>query len=144
MDIILAIKPKYAELIYSGEKEWEFRKSFPKKFDIKKDIIFLYETAPISRITGWIKLDKILNVWYNWSSDTFRDKNDNFNYIPFADALEMSKTTEDEMDKYFKNRHNLFFWHVKNFKKSISNHIIENPPQSYRYLINRDGLKGVK
>ena len=48
--IVMSIKPKYAKAIYEGRKNWEFRKAPPP---IYKEI-YLYESAPVSRITGRI------------------------------------------------------------------------------------------
>ena len=50
--IIMAIKPKYAEAIYSGKKRWEFRKAPPPV----PGWVFLYESAPVSAITGKVFL----------------------------------------------------------------------------------------
>lgn len=47
MNIILSIKPKWAELIYSGKKTIEWRKSFPKRENI--ECVYLYETAPVKK-----------------------------------------------------------------------------------------------
>lgn len=49
---ILSIKPKYAELIYSGKKRWEFRKAPPPV----PGWVYLYESAPVSKITGKVFL----------------------------------------------------------------------------------------
>lgn len=48
--IVMSIKPKYAKAIYEGRKNWEFRKAPPP---IDKEI-YIYESAPVSRITGRI------------------------------------------------------------------------------------------
>lgn len=50
--IIMAIKPKYAEAIYSGKKRWEFRKAPPPV----PGWVWLYESAPVSAITGQVYL----------------------------------------------------------------------------------------
>ena len=50
--IILAIKPKYAAAIYAGTKRWEFRKVPPPV----PGWVFLYETAPVSAVTGKVYL----------------------------------------------------------------------------------------
>ena len=50
--VIMAIKPKYAEAIYSGGKRWEFRKAPPPV----PDWVWLYESAPVSAITGRVFL----------------------------------------------------------------------------------------
>ncbi|MBR4523770.1 MAG: hypothetical protein IKO64_06020 [Kiritimatiellae bacterium] len=46
--IVMAIKPKYAKAIYEGRKNWEFRKTPPPLFKT----VFLYETEPVSAVTG--------------------------------------------------------------------------------------------
>ena len=48
--IVMAIKPKYAKAIYEGRKNWEFRKAPPPIYKW----IYIYESAPVSRITGRI------------------------------------------------------------------------------------------
>lgn len=50
--IILAIKPKYAEAIYAGTKRWEFRKVPPPV----PGWVYLYESAPVSALTGQVYL----------------------------------------------------------------------------------------
>lgn len=48
--LVLAIKPKYAKAIYEGRKNWEFRKAPPPLFRE----MYVYESAPVSMITGTI------------------------------------------------------------------------------------------
>lgn len=50
--VLLAIKPKYAEAIYAGTKRWEFRKAPPPV----PGWVFLYESAPVSAVTGKVYL----------------------------------------------------------------------------------------
>lgn len=49
--LVLSIKPKYAEAIYSGIKQFEFRKVPPRNL---KAIYLMYESAPVSKITGTV------------------------------------------------------------------------------------------
>ena len=49
-EIVMALKPKYAKSIYEGRKNWEFRKAPPPLFKP----IYIYESAPVSKITGII------------------------------------------------------------------------------------------
>lgn len=63
MNIILSIKPKWAELIYSGKKKIEWRKNLPCNREIlnltelrdgtDKVKVYLYETAPVKKVTGF-------------------------------------------------------------------------------------------
>lgn len=46
--IVMSIKPKYAKAIYEGKKNWEFRKAPPPL----SKVILIYESAPVSKITG--------------------------------------------------------------------------------------------
>ena len=44
------LMPKYAKAIYEGRKNWEFRKPPPPIFKT----IYIYESAPVSKITGTV------------------------------------------------------------------------------------------
>lgn len=48
--LVMAIRPKYAKAIYEGRKNWEFRKVPPPLFRT----IYIYESAPVSKITGTV------------------------------------------------------------------------------------------
>ena len=48
--IVMSLKPKYAKAIYEGRKNWEFRKTPPPLFKT----IYIYESAPVSEITGTV------------------------------------------------------------------------------------------
>ena len=52
MNIILSIHPKWAKLIYEGKKTLELRKNIPMN---TVNIVYLYETAPICKVTGFFK-----------------------------------------------------------------------------------------
>ena len=66
MDVLLSIKPKYAEAILRGEKKYEFRKFIFKNKKI--NYIYIYSTAPIKRIVGAFTMKNIIcdspeNLW---------------------------------------------------------------------------------
>lgn len=48
--IVMALKPKYAKAIYEGRKNWEFRKAPPPLYQR----VYIYESAPVSKVTGWV------------------------------------------------------------------------------------------
>ena len=64
--IILSIKPKWASLIYAGKKDIEWRKSIPAAVvcghnddgfvSICTTQVYMYETAPISLVTGFFEM----------------------------------------------------------------------------------------
>jgi len=54
--IVMALKPKYARAIYEGRKNWEFRKTPPPLFHY----IHIYESAPVSAVTGWVMFSEAI------------------------------------------------------------------------------------
>ena len=66
MNILLSIKPEYAKLIYEGKKTIEYRKDFPK-FVLWGSKIFLYETAPIKRVTGCVYFNELKKYFVDTS-----------------------------------------------------------------------------
>lgn len=59
MDVLLSIKPKFAEAIMDGRKRYELRK---KKNSPKKDInlVYIYATSPVQKIIGIFKISNII------------------------------------------------------------------------------------
>ena len=57
MNVILSIKPEFVEKIFSGEKQYEYRKVLFKQ---KVDTVYIYASRPISKIVGEFKIEKIL------------------------------------------------------------------------------------
>lgn len=56
MNMLMSIKPCYAEKILSGEKTIEFRK---RKFK-PVDRIYIYETSPVKMVVGYFKYYDVL------------------------------------------------------------------------------------
>ncbi len=55
--IFISIKPKFTKKIETGEKNYEFRKYYPKE---KIDVLYVYETTPTSSLKYIIKLGDII------------------------------------------------------------------------------------
>lgn len=56
-NIIISIKPVYADMILDGRKKYEFRKcSFAKRVDK----VLIYSTKPVKEITGYFTFDEVL------------------------------------------------------------------------------------
>lgn len=65
MKVLLSIKPKYVERIFSGNKRFEYRKVIFKK---NVNTLVIYATKPIGKIVGEIRIAKIYkdtpeNIW---------------------------------------------------------------------------------
>jgi predicted transcriptional regulator len=92
--VILAIRPKFAEAILSGKKKCEFRKSaFPKDVDL----VIIYCSKNVGKIIGWFRVKrcrtgKPQDLWHlhevdgGVSKDEFDDYYSNSN---FAVCLEI-------------------------------------------------------
>ena len=126
MNIILSIKPKWAEKIYSGEKTIEWRKNAPKNAD-DHSIIFLYETAPICKVTGCMRFD----------GATAYD----FIHLPIVprQVLKLSGCVQQkDLDKYQGKSKEIYAWRFYGaFKfiipKTLEEFSLKRPPQSWCY-----------
>lgn len=50
-DVLISIKPQYANLIFNGTKHYEFRKKVPET--CWPDRFYVYSSAPVKKIVGW-------------------------------------------------------------------------------------------
>lgn len=129
MNVLLSIHPEYAAMIYDGRKKIEFRTNIPRKYELCEDYIFLYETAPIYAVTGWIKVDSYINV----NKILNGDRKDLKRMIINDGRLTM------EQIKAYKPNLQLWGWHIadaynfgrKEFITRFSPN--EKPPQSWCY-----------
>ncbi len=123
MNVILSIKPKYARLILSGEKRYEFRKLIFSERYIQE--AYIYVTSPIKRIVGLFEIGAIIRdspegLWKRLGNHSGMDEAEFFDYfkdIKFGFAIEIK--------------------HVKAFEAQYDpKEMIPgfNPPQSFCYL----------
>ena len=123
MNVLLSIKPKYAQLIKSGLKKYEFRRKIFKKAGGSK--VFIYSTSPIKKITGvfdgsMIYKDSPFRIWHMFGPH--------------------SGISEGEFFEYFKDCGIAYAIEIRDLvifeePKDPSDYFIEfNPPQSYRYF----------
>ena len=121
LNAIFAIKPKYVEKIFSGEKRFEFRSTVCKQ-QINK--IIIYETSPVSKIVGEVSVSKILkdtpeNIWLKTKEYAGIDYDSFMNYFrerKFAFAYVLEKPIKYEIPKL------------------LSEYNIKAVPQSFIYL----------
>jgi predicted transcriptional regulator len=125
MKVLLSIKPKYAERIFSGEKKFEYRRVVWNKYGINKVVV--YASAPVSMVIGEFKVahklcKRRLNLaelwWY-----TYKDSG-----ITFEEFLE-----------YFTGKPNGYAIAIKEPKlydkpRPLSDYGIKRPPQNFMYL----------
>ncbi len=123
MNVLLSVKPKYAEKIVEGKKKYEFRRAIFQKQNIEK--VYIYSSSPVSKIVAAFKIKKILKdspekIWTLCQKYAGISKKDFFAYFKNS---EMAFAIEIGYVDSFKE-------HIDPFK------IIENfkPPQSFYYL----------
>ncbi len=129
MNVILSIKPKFAEAILSGEKKFEFR-----KIRFKEDVqtVYIYCSSPVKKITGSFTYKNIVKdtpekLWEKFGDDGNIDKDDFF--------------------KYFKNKktgYSICIDSINKFPYCLDPYEIFQdftPPQSFRYCDEIASLK---
>ena len=137
--IILSIKPKWASLIYDGNKKVEWRKSIPAAIvcghsddgfvSISTTQDYMYETAPVSLVTGFFEM---------CCCKCFADTK----LIP-KDYLELGVISFADLDKYA-NKKAIYGWEIDSVTKfeepkrlsdftNWRGNKITRPPQSWMY-----------
>lgn len=118
---LLPIWSCFANLIYAGNKKFEYRKQKPRN-DIT--IFLLYETKPVGCITGAIAISHIL-----------RDKPE----VVWRQTQKLSGLTEQSFFSYFSGSNSATAWgisHAIKFPTTFSLiHFNIKAPQSVRYLL---------
>ena len=126
MNVILSIHPELAKLIYEGKKTLELRKNIPMN---TVNIVYLYETAPICKVTGFFK------------------------YLLHKDIItEKSCVPVEEIKNYFGKSEEIFGWicnagHKGNqfaYPVELSEFGIKRPPQSWCYTKVTSNAKTVE
>lgn len=121
MNVLLSIKPKYANAILAREKLVEFRKLIFKQ-EIER--VYIYSSSPEQRIIGYFTIEDIV-------SDTPKKLWKMFN--------EVGSINETDFFEYFANKdigYSIKIKDVSRFKKSKDpKEIFKNfvAPQSYMY-----------
>lgn len=123
MDLILSIKPKHAENIYSEKKWWEFRTVLPKEL-WQGTRIWLYETAPVQAVTGFFLPRSVLKTE---DFDFFWD------YVKYG----AEGTSRKDLQKYFSGKvpKAIQIGHYCKLSNPIPSTLIgwKRPPQNFAY-----------
>lgn len=121
--ILLSIRPKYADLILSGTKLVEFRRSWAAS---EVSTIVLYSSAPIQKIVGLVKVQDVVVASPSSLWETCKERGGGL--------------TRKELRAYFCGKSKgvaILLGHVLKPHNHIKpSDIIDDfiPPQSFRYL----------
>lgn len=139
MNIILSIHQKWAKLIYEGKKTIEWRKVIPScllplHLDHKPMRVYLYETAPVKKVTGYfitksvVRLEMSEPPWENAEIHPAAEKVINEGCVPL-----------DDLKKYAGKKAVVYGLKVmycsKFFKgpKQLEDFGLKRAPQSWQY-----------
>jgi predicted transcriptional regulator len=123
MKVVLSIKPEFAEKIFNGTKQFEFRKVMFKNQNVTTVIV--YASSPVQQVIGEFEIEEILSH----DIDTLWDLTQTFSGI-----------TAEYFYKYFENRRVGFAIKIKETKKFEQPKCLRAdynllPPQSFSYYI---------
>lgn len=130
-EIVLSIKPNYANLILSGQKTIELRRRFPQSIS-SRVVALIYSTAPTQAIIGQVTIVSveklpITKLWNTTKGETF--------------------ITKTDFDRYFSGLSEGFALRLEKPKKFNSPIVVSDlverfdflPPQSFRYIRQEHG-----
>jgi type I restriction enzyme S subunit len=125
MNVLLSIKPEFAEKILSGKKRYEFRKqrfSDPSAIDT----IILYASSPVQKIVGMFSISDIIPERPRILWNRFRDESGIDSYERFAEYFDDTDTGYAiEIDDVVRFDEPIDPWrHVDDFR----------PPVSFQYV----------
>ena len=127
MNVILSIKPKFAELILNGKKRYEYRKVVFKQ---PVSRIYLYASYPVCRIVGEFSPEDIIS---------------GAPVIVWSKTKEYSGIDQEYFEQYFQNKRSAYAIQVKAVKRYQSQidprQVIPDfrAPQSFCYIKNYIG-----
>lgn len=121
--VLLSIKPRFADLILSGSKRVEFRRSWPST-DI--GVLVLYSSSPVQQLVGVAYIDKIVET-------------DSQGLWKLAEEYGGGLAYE-ELVEYFEGKRTAFGILIKSVEVAVNKVDPKKlfsqfrPPQSYQYL----------
>ncbi len=122
MNVLLSIKPEFVDMIFSGHKKYEYRKTIFKRKDISRVVI--YATAPVSSVVGEFEIESIL----------FDDVN-----MLWEETKMHAGIDENFFFEYFTEREKGYAIKIKSYEQYTKarklNDIYHSvPPQSFAYI----------
>lgn len=123
--LLMSIKPEYANMIFSGEKTIELRRTRP---NCKKgDLVIVYVSSPVKAIQGFFEIEKINwgrpeTIWKKFnkrtgvSQEVFQSY---FDGVDVAYGIELKKVWKCETELAL---------------SGLREKLKLEPPQSFRYL----------
>ena len=122
MNVLMSIKPEFANKIFDGSKKFEFRRAIFKNRLVKKVIV--YASSPVQKVIGEFEIDHILDydietLWQETSQD--------------------SGISREVCEQYFFDKEQGYAIKIKSTRKyrtplCIKKDFNATPPQSFMYV----------
>ena len=121
MRVLLSIKPEFANLIFSGEKHYEYRKQIFKQ---NVDTIVVYASYPVQKIIGEFSIEDIVH--------------DDIEKL-WKKTKQYSGISSEYFNEYFQNKNKGYAIKVSNTKlysvpMNLNSIYSSTPPQSFAYI----------
>jgi predicted transcriptional regulator len=123
MDVLLSIKPRFASAIFSGEKQFEFRRAIFKNKNVRR--VYVYASKPIGLVIGEFEIEKVIA----------EEPNSLWNITKSASGI-----SRKYFDEYFEGRQIAYAIKVSETQE-YANPVtlmelfnINRPPQSFMYV----------
>lgn len=119
--ILLSIKPEFVKSIFSGKKEYEFRKTKCKR-EVEK--IIIYSTNPVKLIVGEAKIETVLE--------------DDLDII-WSETKNKAGIDKEFFDEYYNGKNTAIAYKLSNViqyktPKSLEEYGLTTAPQSFCYI----------
>ncbi len=130
MRVLLSIKPEFAEKIFDGTKQYEFRRSIFKHPAIKTVVV--YASSPVQKVIGEFEIEMILKKDLDALWDQTKDK---------------AGIEKSYFDAYFGDKTEGYAIQIKATRRyakplSLRESFGMAPPQSFSYLEDAPQPKG--
>lgn len=131
--LLISVKPKYAEKIFSGNKQIEFRRVRSRLE--KNDLVLVYVSSPRKALVGYFEVEHIVQIEIQKSSKELNKF--------WKQVKDIAGISSKEFKNYYNGASIMVGIFVKNIKTlsepieltQLRERIPEiRPPQSYRYL----------
>jgi predicted transcriptional regulator len=131
-DLLISLKPKFAELIYIRKKNVELRKNNPRELDVG-DKVFIYESSPEQRISGFftVKFIEEHSPSEVWTEDRYKLGTSTKEYWKYVGSKDKIIVIGIGDVAHFDNDNGLTYDYLNKKFESF------NPPQSYTYIKDR-------
>lgn len=121
--VLLSIKPEFADLIFTKEKQYEFRRVIFKSPNVRRVVV--YSSSPVQKVVGEFEIERVLTKSVNalWRTTRERAGINRAYYRSYFAGKEIGHAIKITSVKKYK--------HPQCLKSEYG---IEHPPQSFIYL----------